>query len=344
MTFPLAVHNYIHLGIPCQAINTFVLNNGGSWWAGEAEDVVSWDWPFPAGGFDGRQDSQTNGLARFGAFSVEQNAYGNSADYSGKWPINSCGSKLNLYAELTDGNSVGGISQPYFVKSPNPILVDSDDFFAVIGRPQVDVAISGSNIMEGRVWRGTFYNVLNNGTLLGAAGNLQMSQNSSTGDMTFTFTHPGRRFTIRDNGFNGRDFIDPDTSSNQATSVVHSPGTTHGWLPITVNVQMTGVRLQENWNSGFGTVNNEGFIFSSTVTIGVEDQLYTMTESELYFGGNSSGWQGTSFVDPADHGGTSSNGATYFFDSKLALGAIGDHKGLHLDFYNEWVTNTGWST
>lgn len=344
MTFPLAVHNYIHLSAPCEAIQTFVLNNGGTWWAGEAEDVVSWDWPFPTGGFDGRQDSQTNGLARFGAFSVEQNAYSNSADYSGKWPINSCGSKLNLYAELTDGNLVGGVSSPYFVKSPlGEVLVDSDDFAAVIGRPTVDAALSGSNLMESRLWRGTFYNVLNNGTLVSQVGNLQMNQNSSTGVITFTFTHPGRRFTIRDNGFNGRDFIDPDTASNQATSVTHSPGTGHGWLPITVNIQMTGVRLQENWNSGFGTINNEGFIFSSSCVIGIEDQVYTMFEDELYFGGNSNGWAGIDFVDPGDHGGSTSNGASYLFDSSLALGGLGDHKGLHLDFYDAWVTNTGWS-
>lgn len=341
MSFPLAVHNYIHLGSPCEAISTFVLNNGGTWWAGEAEDVVSWDWPFPAGGFTGLQSSQTNGLARFGAFSIEQNAYNNSADYSGKWPINSCGSKLNLYAEMTDGNSIGGITPPYFARSPSLPHVDSDNFAFVGGRPRVDQVLDGTNLMESRLWRGNFYNVQNNGTLRSQPGNLQMNQDSVTGVLTFTYTHPGRRFTLEDNGFNGRVFIDADPS-NAVTSVTHSPGTTHGWMPFTINIAVTGVRLQENWSSNFGTVNNEGFILSSTVTIGVEDQVYSMTESELVMDTTSNGWQGTDFVDPEDYGG-SANNAAYLFDTKMALGGLGDHKGIHLDFYDAWVTNTGWS-
>lgn len=348
MSFPLAVHNYIHLGTPCEAVQTLVLNDGKTFYTAEAYvDDVTWSFPFPAGGFTAKQDSTGTGLANWGTNSFVQQAYTDASNYAGKWPINSCDDKLNLYMEMTDGSLVGGVSQPYFTRDTYiPLVNDAvEGFTFILGRPRVDQALSGANVISSRVWRNTWAGRLNSGVTKeagGFQGNLQLNQDSVTGDLTFVFTHPGKEYDYLQSPFNAsRYYIDP-ASTNKTNSLVFSPGADHGWLPVTIYITARVTEIKDNWSSNFGNTNNLSLMSSSTITITVGDVTQTVTESDLFVEGNSGGWVSASFIDPVVYG-ESPNGASYLFDSELALGGIGTYENEAFDFYDAWVTNRGWS-
>ncbi len=317
-------------GRVCEEIEYLFYQVAGSrWYSGVTGEQV-WPFPFPAGGFDALQDSTISGLADWGPNSFVQKTYDGTIQSQPHFPVNTCEpNKEQLYIEMTDGNGVGGVTAPYFVPSSRKSYDGQDGFATVIGRPDLHLPSSVSNFIQSRLWRGSFVFLKTDLSTETDIGTLELTHNTGTDTLTFTYTHFGRSYTEGP--------LTPGSVPQFSFDWTWDPGLSvvgDFWVPITVKVS--------TWvQSAVLEGNIRWLIGRSSITIGVADQIYIDAQDVVFgLGANTqlADYEIYEQIVPEAYG-LSRTPPSIMFDSKLALGGIGLWKGDHNLFWDSFRNN-----